>query len=165
MNWKSFFDEKLEEWILIFSMILIILLVFIQVLARYIFNVSVGWNAELSRYILIWITWISTSYAIRKREHIRINLVVERLPPSVQKGIEVIVILLFGCFAAAMAVVGTEVVMDLQLMGQKTSTLGIKMWVVYLIIPIGGVLMLTRLVQQLYFVFTNQTGLAENGER
>lgn len=153
MNWKEWIDIKIEEWILIIATIFIILLVFIQVLARFVFNISVGWSAELSRYLLIWITWISMSYTIRKSDHIRITLIVERLPQKVQKVIEVIVILVWSAFAFIMAYVGTEVVQTMKLMGQKTSTLGISMWVVYLIIPIGGVLMLIRLVQQLYFVF------------
>lgn len=153
MNWKELIDIKLEEWLLIVSTIFIIILVFIQVLARFVFNISVGWSAELSRYLLIWITWISMSYTIRRNDHIRITLVVDRLPQKIRKTIEVIVILLWASFAYVMAYVGTEVVQTIKLMGQKTSTLGISMWIVYLIIPIGGILMLIRLIQQLYFVF------------
>lgn len=153
MNWKELIDVKLEEWLLIVSTIFIVLLVFLQVVTRFVFNISVGWSAELSRYLLIWITWISMSYTIRKNDHIRITLVVERLPEKFKKVIEVIVIVVWSSFAFVMAYVGTEVVQTIKLMGQKTSTLGISMWVVYLIIPIGGALMLIRLVQQLYFVF------------
>lgn len=165
MDWKKFIDIKLEEWLLIIATIFITLLVFAQVLSRYIFNVSVGWSAELSRYLLIWITWVSASYTIRKRDHIRISMIVELFSSSVQKVVEVIVILLWSVFAIVMAVVGTEVVMNLQLMGQQTSTLNLPMWVVYLIIPIGGVLMIMRLIQQLYFVFkkTPET-TGDNGE-
>lgn len=153
MNWKEWIDIKIEEWLLIIATIFIVVLVFIQVLARFVFNVSVGWSAELSRYLLIWITWISMSYTIRKNDHIRIMLVVDRLPVQFRKIIEVIVIVVWAAFALVMAYVGTEVVQTMKLMGQKTSTLGISMWVVYLIIPLGGILMLIRLAQQLYFVF------------
>lgn len=157
VNWKEFIDVKLEEWLLIISTIVIVLLVFLQVLARYVFDMSVGWSAELSRYLLIWITWVSTSYAIRKREHIRISVVVERLSVPIQKVIEIIVIFLWGIFATVMAIVGTQIVMNIQLMGQKTSTLGLPMWVIYVIIPLGGILMLLRLIQQLFFVITDRT--------
>lgn len=157
MQWKKIFDYKLEEWVLLVSLIFIILLVFLQVLSRYIFNFSVGWTAELARYLLIWITWISTSYAIRHREHIRVDTLVKSFPLPVQKIIEVIVILLWSIFALVMAMVGTEIVMDIQMVNQKTSTLNLPMWVVYLIIPIGGFLMLIRLIQQLYFIFSHQT--------
>ncbi len=163
MNWKEFIDIKLEEWILIITTIIIVLLVFLQVIVRFTFNISVGWSAELSRYLLIWITWISMSYTIRKNDHIRIMLIVERLPEKLQKIIEVIVIVAWASFAFVMAYVGTEVVQTIKLMGQKTSTLGISMWIVYLIIPIGGVLMLIRLVQQLYFVFKPEKN-AVNGD-
>ncbi|AXI01220.1 TRAP transporter small permease [Sporosarcina sp. PTS2304] len=153
MKWKEFIDIKLEEWLLIISTLFIVALVFLQVLSRYVFNISVGWSAELARYMLIWITWISMSYTIRKNDHIKITLFVDRLPMSVQKVVQVIVILLWSIFAFVMAIVGTQVVQTIKLMGQKTATIGLPMWVVYLIIPIGGVLMLIRLVQRLYFIF------------
>ncbi|PIC80004.1 C4-dicarboxylate ABC transporter permease [Sporosarcina sp. P18a] len=153
MRWKELIDIKMEEWLLIISTLFIVVLVFLQVLARYVFNISVGWSAELARYLLIWITWISMSYTIRKNDHIKITFLVDRLPVNVQKIVQVIVILLWSVFAFVMAIVGTQVVQTIKLMGQKTSTLDLPMWVVYLIIPIGGVLMLIRLVQRLYFIF------------
>lgn len=156
---KQWLDVKLEEWLLILSFIFIILLVFLQVVSRYVFNVPVGWSSELSRYLLIWITWISASYAIRKQEHIRITLLVDRFSRRAKKITELFVIIVWSAFAFVMAFVGTEVVLSLQMMGQKTSTLGIPMWVVYLIIPIGGVLMIIRLIQQVYFVITNNESL------
>lgn len=156
MKWKEWLDIKLEEWLLIMSFIFIILLVLLQVVARYILNASVGWSAELSRYLLIWITWISASYAIRKREHIRITVLVDRFSKNAKKITELFVILVWGSFAFVMAYVGTEVVLQLYKMGQKTTTLGISMWVVYLIIPLGGILMLIRLIQQIYFVFKDK---------
>lgn len=156
MKLKQLIDIKLEELLLMISFIFIILLVFIQVISRYVFNVPVGWSAELSRYLLIWITWISASYAIRKREHIRITLLVDKFPSLWKKVNELFVIFIWGVFAFIMAFVGTEVVLSLKLMGQTTSTLGIPMWVVYLIIPLGGIMMIIRLIQQIYFVITDK---------
>lgn len=159
MKIKEWLDVKLEEWLLITSFIVLISLVFIEIVSRYIFSSSVGWSAELSRYLLIWITWISVSYTIRKREHIRITLVVDRFPPKLQKITELLVLIAWSAFAFVMAVVGTDVVLSIKMLGQKTSTLGIQMWIVYLIIPVAGVLMIIRLIQQAYFVIKDKTGL------
>lgn len=153
MDWKKILDEQLEEGVLMFSFIFLILLVFLQVVSRYIFNFSLGWSEELSRYILIWITWISASYAIRKREHIRITVVKDKLPLFLQKVVELIVILLWFLFVIVMAIEGTKIVQNIQQMGQMSATVGVPMWIIYLILPIGGILMGIRLIQQLYFVF------------
>lgn len=158
MNWKRFLDEQLEEWVLIISFIALILLVFIQVLSRYVINFSFGWTEELSRYLLIWITWISASYAIRKQEHIRIDVVKKMLPASMQKGLEVIVVLLWSIFAAVLTVQGTKIVMTIKKTGQISASLEWPMWVMYLILPIGGLLMGIRLIQQLYFILTKPIG-------
>lgn len=153
---KQWLDIKLEEWLLIISFIFIILLVFLQVLSRYALNIPVGWTAELSRYLLIWITWISASYAIRKREHIRITMLVDRFSPKGKKITELFVTIVWAMFAFVMAIVGTEVVLILKDFGEQTSTLKMPMWIVYLIIPIGGILMILRLIQQAIFIFTDR---------
>lgn len=153
MKWKEFIDLKLEEWALMLMIIFMVLLVFLQVLSRYVFNVSIGWSSELSRYCLIWITWISASYVIRIQEHIRIMTLVDYFNEKVQKAIEVFVVLCWFIFALVMAVIGTDVFMGIKQMGQKTSTLQWPMWVIYIIIPITGCLMMIRLIQQLYFIF------------
>ncbi|MBY7144519.1 TRAP transporter small permease [Virgibacillus sp. NKC19-3] len=159
MKLKKLIDVEIEKWLLIISFIFLILLVLVQVLARYIFSVPVGWNAELSRYLLIWITWISASYAIRMREHIRITLLVDRFSPKGKKITELFVIFVWSAFAFAMAFVGTEVVLSTQMLGQQTSSLGIPMWIVYIIIPLSGVLMIIRLVQQVYFIIKDKVEL------
>lgn len=162
MKWKELIDVKLEEWALIISTVVIVLLVFLQVLARYIFDISIGWSSELSRYLLIWITWVSASYAIRMREHIRITTVVNLFPAALKKIVEVFVVIVWFAFALAMAIEGTKVVMAIQMMNQTSSILGWPMWVVYLILPIGGVLMMIRLIQQLYFIFSGK--ITDGGE-
>jgi len=153
MRLKQFIDVKLEEWVLMLTLTVIVLLVFLQVLSRYVFNNSIGWSSELSRYLLIWITWVSASYVIRTGEHIRVTTIINMFKPSVQKVIEVFVIICWAIFALVMAIEGTKVVLNIKLMNQTTSTLGLPMWIVYLAIPVGGSLMIIRLIQQIYFIY------------
>lgn len=156
MNWRLLLDKKLEEWLLMAMLISMVLLVFLQVVAR-VMNISVGWSSELSRFLLIWITWLSAAYVIRTREHIRIMTLVEKFHPKVQKGIEVFVIICWFFFAIIMAVVGTEIVLNIKAMGQTSAALQWPTWIIYLILPIGGILIIIRLIQQIYFIFRKDT--------
>lgn len=153
MTIKKILDTEIERLLLMFIFISIVGLVFLQVLSRFVFNVSVGWSAELSRYLLIWLTWLSASYAIRKNEHIRITILIDKLPKIVRKWVEFIVLIIWSFFTIVMAIVGADVVSKIKLTGQQTTTLGLSMWIVYLIIPLAGLLMLIRIIQQLYFLF------------
>ncbi|MEC5423270.1 TRAP transporter small permease [Virgibacillus sp. C22-A2] len=153
MNVKQFIDEKLEEWVLIISFILLTAIIFAQVIFRYVFSYSIGWSEELGRYILIWIAWISASYAVRRKQHIRIEMVKNKFSVKIQKWIEAVVLLLWFYFAMFLAIEGTKLVMNIQVTGQTSPSMGLPMWAVYIAIPLGGVLMSIRLVQQFYFLF------------
>ena len=47
-------DKHLEEILLVFGTMVMILLIFYQVVMRRCFNSSIAWSEELARYIFIW---------------------------------------------------------------------------------------------------------------
>ena len=46
---------------------------------RTIFNYSLSWTEELSRYIFIWQTWLGTSIALKYKQHIRVEILINFL--------------------------------------------------------------------------------------
>lgn len=46
--------DKLEEYLLCGSLVFTTLVVFLQVIMRKVFNNSLTWSEELTRYIFIW---------------------------------------------------------------------------------------------------------------
>lgn len=46
--------NNLEEYLLVVSLVINVLLVFLQVIMRTVFKNSLTWSEELSRYIFIW---------------------------------------------------------------------------------------------------------------
>jgi len=152
----KFLDEKLEEWILILSFMFLVVLVFAQVFFRYVISESLGWSEELSRYMLIWIAWISACYIMRSGKHIRIETIKNKFSESVQKWIEALVLILWSIFALFLAIEGMDLVLGIQATGQVSPSIGIPMWMVYLGLPIGGVIMIIRIIQQFYWLFTSK---------
>lgn len=148
----SFSDEKIEEWLLVAALVFIVFIVCAQVIFRYVFNFSLSWSEEISRYVLIWIAWISASYAVRTKSHIRVEVIKNLFSSGVQKGIEVIVLVLWFLFALFLAVEGTSLVLRIESMGQVSPSNEIPMWIIYLAVPIGGTLMCLRVIQQAIFI-------------
>ena len=70
----NFIDKKLEEIILVWGTMVMTLLIFFQVISRYIFNVSLAWSEEISRYLFIWTVWLAVPYAVVKGRHIRLTV-------------------------------------------------------------------------------------------
>src|SRR5699024_8390442 len=122
---KKIINQKIEEWFLVIGFFLLVLLVFSQFLSRYVFDYSLSWSQELSRYLLIWLAWISVSFTIREKKHIRVEILKDRLPKKGQVVVEIIVLILWFIFVVFLAIVGTQFVLNIQLSGQGSPMMGI----------------------------------------
>ena len=154
---KEIFDRKIEEWFLVIGFFILILLVFSQFLSRYVFDYTISWSQEFARYLLIWLAWISVSFTIREQKHIRVEILKDLLPKKGQIVVEIIVLILWSFFAVFLGVIGTQFVLDIQSSGQGSPMMGIPMWIIYVILPLAGVLMVLRLIQQLFFIIKNES--------
>jgi len=132
-----------------------------QVVARYIFNYSLPWGEELSRYFLIWIAWIGACLAVKKNSHLRVELIKSYLKPLSQKYLELIVLAIWFLLPLMFIVVGTKLVMMIHATGQMGQTFNVPMWILYLIIPICGLLMCFRLIQQSFYVYKSLKTIEE----
>ncbi|MBD8005975.1 TRAP transporter small permease [Bacillus norwichensis] len=153
MKLKKILNEKLEEWVLVASMVFLVILVVGQVFARYVMNFSIGWSEELARYLLIWIAWIAASYAVTQSAHIRVEIIKDRFSRRIKQMIELVVLIIWFGFAAFLAIEGTNFILQVQATNQVSPSLGVDMWIVYLAVPVGGVLMGIRLIQQAILIF------------
>lgn len=71
------------------SMGLIVVVMVVQVIARYVFNSSLIWAEELCRYILVWQTFLFIGYAYHRGELVILDLFSSRVRPSVYMAIRV----------------------------------------------------------------------------
>lgn len=153
MTVKRLLDQKLEEWFLVATMVVMVVLIFTQVISRYVFESSISWSEELARYVHIWQIWIGASFAIRKREHIKVEAFKNMFNEKGRKVIDLIAILLWFALSVFLAVAGTELVSTIFSRGQSSPAMQMPMWAIYSAIPLGGLLMSIRLIQQIYFLF------------
>ena len=66
--------DNLEEYFVVATMALMTLLVFVQVIMRYVFSSSLSWSEELARFIFLWVSWVGASYAVKERAHFRVEM-------------------------------------------------------------------------------------------
>lgn len=72
--------RRLVELSLILLLAVMLLVVFAQVVARYVFNQSIPGADEAATFAQIWMVLLGAGYAMRQRLHVSIELVIERLP-------------------------------------------------------------------------------------
>lgn len=69
-----------EEFVIVGMFAAMVVIIFIQVIMRYVFDNSLVWSEEFGKFMFIWITWLGISLGERYGEHIKITMLVDRLP-------------------------------------------------------------------------------------
>jgi len=142
-----FIDEHFEEAIAVALMAFMSILIGVQIFMRYAMGASLSWSEELARYCFIWMTYIGIAYGVRKDAHIRVTMAVDLLSLKGQVWMRIVSHVIFGAFAFFVMYQGWFLVEKIFRFGQKSSSLGIPMALVYLAPLTGFGLTLIRLVQ------------------
>jgi len=79
---------------------LMFLVTFYQILARDVFFISSMWTEELARFLFVWIVFLGAGTLMAGNEHIRISILVDRLPMKVRRIIRIVSNLLLLSFCA-----------------------------------------------------------------
>ena len=58
--------------------------VFSQVIARYVLQQSLSWSEELARFLLLWLSMLSAAYAYKIKAHFALQVVVSRFPEKLR---------------------------------------------------------------------------------
>ena len=72
--------DRLEDFILVTMFSGMVAVIFYQVIMRCVFNNSSPWSDELGKFLFVWISWLGISIGARRAEHIKIALIVDRMP-------------------------------------------------------------------------------------
>ena len=135
------FLERIEDNLLAIILMAITVLVLAQVYFRFFTEGSLTWSEELSRFLMIWMTFLGASVALRRNEHIQIDNLIKakRISDATRKGILIIRAILMIAFLVSMFY-GTLTLM--QITGfQKSPSMRLTMTYVYAVIPISSLLM------------------------
>jgi C4-dicarboxylate transporter DctQ subunit len=142
--------EKIQEWILVIGLTVITLVTFSSVVGRYLLGTSFVWSEELTRYIMIWLTFIGASLGIVRGAHIKIDvlrLLVSKRKQAFFQSLSSMLCVVGSLFFTFYAIVFIKEQMSLH---QLSSVLKIPIWAVQSVFVISGVLMIIHWLQQLF---------------
>jgi len=117
----------------------ILVLITFQVVARIAAGRAPGGINEFSRYAVIWISYLLIYNLLVTDDHLKVEFVVKRLPPLVQKTIQGGVLVALTIFGFEMVVRGWGYATDLGFQSAAPTLPGdIPMFYFYIVIPICG---------------------------
>ncbi len=135
-----------EERVLIASLALNVLLVFFQIVMRSVFNTSISWSEELSRYIFIWQIWLGVSIAYANNQHIKVDMIYTVFKSKkAHKIIKLIVDIIWLSFNTFLVVVGVRLLISMQSRNALSSGMRLPLVYVYAALPIASIILLLRI--------------------
>jgi TRAP-type C4-dicarboxylate transport system permease small subunit len=140
--------------IMVIALCVMVVLVFGNVVLRYVFSTGISFSEELSRYLFVWLTFIGAIAALRNSEHLGLDTVVKRVPLIVRK-IMLIVSTLIMIYICHLILRGSWNMTTLN-MNSKAPTTGLPLSFIYVSGVIAGAAMFVLLVIQLYRILANK---------
>ena len=81
-----------------------------QVWGRFILNDSPSWTEPLSLLLMLWFILLVAAVGVRERFHLGLDLIRDIVPEIVRVGMDIASFAVVGCFGAAMAWYGSDLV-------------------------------------------------------
>src|SRR5690554_63927 len=126
-----------------------ILIMGVQVVARYVFNSSLSWSEELTRYLFVWSAFLSLPYTIKTNIALKIDQLFTVLPEGLKKALWIVGYVLMFVFFTFMFKNAIGVVQSSINSGQRSPALGLPMYLVQLSSLAGFGLAIIRTLQAL----------------
>ncbi len=126
----------------------VIVMIFAEVVARYVFRSSILWSQETSIYAFIWLTYISMAKLAKTRSHLAFTAIRDALPPFGQ-------LLLYLLSDVCLLIVAVVILMyvyspiaDSIAFDQQMTGANLPLWIATAAVPFGWLLATVRIVQR-----------------
>ena len=138
----SLSDYAPEDYVALFFFWLLALTVFLQFFTRYVLRNSFAWTEEVARYLLICVTFLGTSMAVRKNSHVQMEFLYRWLPRPLARSLSTLVDLIGIVFFGTCAVISWKLQRVMQT--QQMASVDVSMGWMYAVVLIGFILATLR---------------------
>jgi TRAP-type C4-dicarboxylate transport system permease small subunit len=130
------------------------IIVFLQVLFRYVLNHPLDWSEELGSFAFVWASLLGASIGLKRRENPRLDLIVNLFPRKMQRTIEELYNLAILFLLAVLFIYGARLTLSMK--SQLTAALEYSVSFVYAVLPISAAIMFIHLAIQTVGLFLNK---------
>ncbi len=142
--------DNVESYICQFLLSFFIILLFIQIISREVFNVNISWGEELARFSFVWFVFFGAVVAARLAAHNRVTFQFKKFSKKTQNYIEGFADLIWLIFNGVMIWKSVYLINSMMEFTYTSPTLGWDMAYVYFIFPMAFTLMSIRIIQVNY---------------
>lgn len=140
--------KKITDNILAILLGLIVIIMFTQVLFRYVFNNSLSWTEEIAKFLFVWITFFGAALCFSEKMHLGVDFIVRKLPRKLGKYLLLVNTLLIVLFNGVMVFIGFSWVINVS--GTLSPAVGLPLNIVfYSALPVSAVISVVYGVRRL----------------
>ena len=153
-------DQWGEEFCVSVMLSLLIILLGTEVFSRFLLGRSFSWIEELCRYLFVWSSYLGVAIAVKRKEQLRVLMLVNLLGKRFPKLVKVLYVLSeisFTVFCLLVFYYSLGMMENMSRFKQVSASLEINVMYAYLIIPISMALTAFRTIQVLWRDLKNGT--------
>lgn len=121
-------SPRLEDWIGVIVMLLLVGITFANVVVRYFTDESFAWTEEFSVFLMIVLALVAGSAAVARDRNIRIEFFFERGSAARQRRLAILSALAVAVMFIALAVLGARITWDEYTFGETSPGIGVPSW-------------------------------------
>ena len=144
----SDYIDKGVCFITIFLTIVLSVLMAVGVFYRYVLNNSIYWSGEVSRYLLVYITFLGATIAYKRGAHVGIDIIVDKFSKDIRKIFHFVIHLCFIIFWLLILIKSFKLYPLYML--QKTATLEIPYAIPFTSLPLSAVIWIIHGLDELF---------------
>ena len=126
-----------------------VVLVFMNVIFRYFLNSAIAWSEEISRFMMIWLSFLGAVIAFTRSEHLGLDLVVKAVPPKASRAITILADLLVLFALGLLVSGGYTLARETLLSGWTSPATDTPYGLVYMVVPFSAALLFLQAVIKL----------------
>ena len=135
-----------------FFMLVGMVIMFYEVVMRYVFDSPTTWINEVSTIMVVWGVLLGLSLALRDNHHISVDILYVVLPPAVRKLIDYFANLMGIIFCLLFTYNAFILARNTFVSAQLSIETNIPEWIYYVVLPISGLMFMIRFIENIWHV-------------
>lgn len=152
---------KLEEVIMGVLMAILTIVMVTAVFFRYVLSDPLPWATEVSIYLFIWFSFIGGSWGLKYGTQAAVTFLLDALSENKQRILKIVQDVIMLIFFIIIFVYSVKWLMLPSTMLQKSTSLGMPMWIPYSAVPVGILFAMIHIVARLIHLFKNEEIIQE----
>jgi len=148
----KFIDNIIDRsvcWLIVVLFVFMVFATLFQVISRYIFKSPLFWTEETGRYLLVWISFLGATTALKRNMHVAVNFVLNFFSEKIRSKLELLG-KIFILFFLAFTIKGGLILSKINI-HQLSPALRIPMFWPYVVIPLSAIIMFIHILTSIVF--------------